>query len=952
MKMTLTWILALGLFSFQVSTAEQPGDLPIDQISTQAIKAATTDPMFLTDWVSKIPDHPIIPSPRDFLGYAIGTPGELTQVEQIHGYFRELEKASKRIRIFSLGNTHEGRDMLLAAIADENTLEHLDVYKGYLKALSDPRKTDEKQAAILVEKAKPVYWITAGLHSVELGPPEMVMELAYRLIVETRRPFANIRNQVITLITPVMDVDGRARQVDWYRSNIKGHTDYDDMPPASSPFWGHYAYHDNNRDGIAISQPLTRNYVNCFLEWLPTVSLDLHESVPLLYVAGGTGPYNPNINSVTTTEWHTLANYEISRLTGMGLKGVWTWGFYTGWYPGYLLWVSNNHNSMGRFYETFSNGSAETMERDLKGSKFAGKDVLSRQWYRTSPPPRKFTWSMRNNTNYMQTGVLASLEMVAHNGPIFLENFYKKGVNSLNAGIEKPPYAFVIPKEQTDRRSANHLLNVLRMQGIELHLSDKSQGYGKTDVEKGDVLVKLDQLYGALAKNLLEIQRFPKQDAEVPPYDDVAWTMGLMLGVTVHAVADKDILSHPSTLLDRDTTFLLPEKLPRGGRVWVIGNHGQQALGPVRFALGDERVLVAEEAFESGKETYPAGSLLFDLEKNDREKLSQVLGESLLKVTSLKKLPEVKTHELDLPRLAVLHTWTDTQNAGWVRYSFDVADIPYTLLEKERLRKGNLREDFDVILMPSPGGRTSLAQLISGIDKKWAPLPYKTTQETPNLGHILSSEDVTGGFGFEGMAALEEFVTSGGTLITLGAGGMIVTDTGIIHKVSATKPPELNTPGSILTAKVTDATSPLTYGYGALTHVFRGNGPVYSVSDQHRYLVVLQFGTKDVTKTPQELEEEALTKEEDDEGKANKEKEPPLVQSGGIISGEEIIDGAPALVSVALGKGRVVMFSWNPMHRHVNLHDHAFVYNAILNWNDLPVPQKESANDSPLGKAP
>jgi hypothetical protein len=836
---------------------------------------------------------------------------------------------------------------LLAAIADENTLEHLDAYKGYLKALSDPGKTNEQEAAVLVEKAKPVYWITAGLHAAELGPPEMVMELAYRLIVETRKPFANIRNQVITLITPVMDVDGRARQVDWYRSNIKGHTDYYDMPPASSPFWGHYTYHDNNRDGIAISQPLTRNYVNGFLEWLPTVSLDLHESVPLLYVAGGTGPYNPNVNSVTTTEWHTLANYEVSRLTGLGLKGVWTWGFYTGWYPGYLLWVSNNHNSMGRFYETFGNGSAETMERDLKGSKFAGKDVLSRQWYRASPPPRKFAWSMRNNTNYMQSGVLASLEMVAHNGPVFLENFYKKGVYSLNAGIEKPPYAFVIPKEQTDPHSANHLLNVLRKQGIELHLSDKSQGYGGTDVEKGDVLVKLDQLYGALAKNLLEIQKFPKQEAQVPPYDDVAWTMGLMLGVTVHAVVDKDILSHPSTLLDRDAAFLVPNKLPRGGRVWVIANHGQQALGPVRFALGDERVLIAEEAFESGNETYPAGTLLFDLEKNNRERLSRVLGSSLLKVTSLKKLPDVKTHELDLPRLAVLHTWTDTQNAGWVRYSFDVAEIPYTLLEKERLKKGNLKEDFDVILMPSPGGRISLAQLISGIDKKWAPLPYKTTQETPNLGHILSSEDITGGFGFKGMAALEEFVASGGTMITLGAGGVIVTDTGMIRKVSAINPPELNTPGSVLTAKVTDATSPLTYGYGELTPIFRGNGPLYSVSDHHRYLVALQFGTKDVTKTPQELEEEAVTKQEDDEGKGNKGKEPFLVQSGGIISGEEIIDGAPALLSVPLGKGRVVMFSWNPMHRHVNLHDHAFVYNAILNWNDLPVPQKKSANGSP-----
>ena len=118
MKMTLTWILTFALLFIQVSTAEQLGDLPVDQTSTQAIKAATTDPMFLTDWVSKIPDHSTIPSPRDFLGYVIGTPGELTQVEQIHGYFHELEKTSIHIRIFSLGNTHGGRDMLLAAIAD------------------------------------------------------------------------------------------------------------------------------------------------------------------------------------------------------------------------------------------------------------------------------------------------------------------------------------------------------------------------------------------------------------------------------------------------------------------------------------------------------------------------------------------------------------------------------------------------------------------------------------------------------------------------------------------------------------------------------------------------------------------------------------------------------------------------------------------------------------------
>ena len=81
--------------------------------------------------------------------------------------------------------------------------------------------------------------MTAGLPSPELGPPEMVMELAYRLAVETREPFTTIRQNVLTLITPVFEVDGRTRQVEWFKRNIKGHTDHFNMPPRSVPFWGH-----------------------------------------------------------------------------------------------------------------------------------------------------------------------------------------------------------------------------------------------------------------------------------------------------------------------------------------------------------------------------------------------------------------------------------------------------------------------------------------------------------------------------------------------------------------------------------------------------------------------------------------------------------------------------------------------------------------------------------------
>ena len=388
--------------SSKLAAQSQVGTLEIDEVATNAIFSATTDNDFLTEWVAILPEHDSIPSPRDVLGYTIGTPGELTQVEEIYSYFNALAQASDRVEVFPLGESFEGRDMLVVAISAADNLTNIETYKGYLNTLSDPRNLNRPTANEIIEDALPIFWMTAGLHSPELGPPEMVMELAYRLAVETREPFGNIRENVITLITPVLDVDGRARQVDWYRSNIAGHTNYYDRPPSGVPFWGHYTRHDNNRDGMSITQPITLIYNNGVYEYKPTVSLDLHESVPLLYVAGGTGPYNEGVSPITIGEWQLLANYEISRLSGLGLEGVWTWGFYTGWYPGYMLWVTNNHNGMGRFYETFGNGSAETMERDLSNSTYAGDPVIDRTWYRAAPPPKKLTWSMQQYKFYAE----------------------------------------------------------------------------------------------------------------------------------------------------------------------------------------------------------------------------------------------------------------------------------------------------------------------------------------------------------------------------------------------------------------------------------------------------------------------------------------------------------------------------------------------------------------------
>ena len=897
----------------------------VDTTATEAIQSATTDPAYLTDWVSELPDHPTIPSPRDVLGYTVGTPGELSHVDDIHRYFEALAEASPRVALFTLGKSFEGRDMLIAAIADQQTIKRLDFFKDINRRLSDPRVTDREAADALIEQGKPTYWMTAGLHSTELGPPEMTMELAYRLAVDEREVFETIRNNVITLITPVLETDGRARQVEWYRRHIAAFDTYEDTPPKSPPFWGHYTFHDNNRDGLTFSQPLTQNYVQGFYDWRPALSLDLHESVPLLYVSTGTGPYNEAVDPITITEWQSIANYEVSRLTGKGLEGVWTWGFYTGWFPGYLLWVTNNHNANGRFYETFGNHTAKTVERDITRSRLANAKITDKTWYRALPPERKFLWSMRNNTNYMQTGTIASLEMVARNPKMFLQNFYQKAVNGMRRAVEKAPYAFVIRSGQRDINAAHDLVEMLKMHAVELSVAQGD--FGEDDqVKRGDLVVRLDQPYGPLAQNLLEKQEFPEK-VEVAPYDDVAWTLGLHMGVDIEPIDDKAILELSVTNLD-ENPFTTDGEIG-SGRYLMVAHEAQNELGPLRFALSDMPVHALASGWERRGKTWPAGTLIVDTENADRDRISAALVRFGIHGEAVRSLADdIDTIELDTPRVAVLQSWLRTQDAGWVRFTLDESEVPYTLISKDRVRTGGLREEFDVIVVPALWGSASASHFIAGVDSRWSPLAYTTTDEYPSHGRIDSSEDITGGLGFSGMGEVQKFIEAGGTLVGLSSGGVLAADSGITREIRVSRPGGLNTPGSFLTTKKV-GDSPLTFGYDDYSHVFRGNGPLYQVDDHDRDRVVMQFGDKQVPEPFEEDDDAGETATED------KPKPPPLVRSGAILGGKESMNGAPALLSEKVGEGQVVVFAWNPLHRHLNHHDHGFFYNALLFWNDL-----------------
>ncbi len=904
---------------------------PNDPKYAEKIREYTTHPRFLNELVDHLPASDEIPSPLDHFGQIIGAPGVLHYVDEIHEYLRLLDNASPRVKLWNIGTSEEGRDMIAVAIADEAIIANLETHRTALARLSDPRLLSEGEAQELVRQAIPIYYATGGMHSPETGSPEMLMELAYRLAVGDTPFIDAIRKNVIFMFTPVLEVDGRDRMVDIYNYR-KAHND---MAP-SLVYWGHYVAHDNNRDAMSLSLNLTKNMMKTFLHWKPTVFHDLHESIPYLYVSTGTGPYNEYLDPVVVDEWYKIAFEEVTQLTKRGMPGVWTHGFYTGWAPNYLFYVGNSHNAIGRFYETFGNSIADTKERKLK------ENSTSRKWYRVNPPLENIDWSLRNNANYMQSGLLVALKYVADNPDEFLENFYLKNKRAIERGRTEAPYAWVIPEDQERPVAAVNLVNLLRQQGVEVHRAGQDlqwevREFGTDEKEKskekktkspktkqaakGSYVVRMDQPYNVIVRMMLDIQRYPT-DAS-PPYDDTGWTFPLLRNVTAERVDDPSILQAPMALVKDEVTYSgRLEK--RGQPVYLVNHNTEDGFALLRLRLPDVSFHATEESFKTGKHRYAAGSWIIKTEGNPSDlgaRLQELARELGLTIRGASKVPDVPTHSVEVPRVALVHTWVSTpQNAGWWRLAFDNIGIPYTYIAEQDLAVEDLSK-FDVIIMPYTWANTK--RLINGTTEVGRPLPWKQTDEYKHIGIIDETEDTRRGMGYDGLENFHRFIKRGGVFITEGPTCSFPIDVGIVRRIRIKSTNTLQARGTVLKAVVKDKKSPITYGYDDTLAVYFNQRPVMEVTKR-----IGNFATPDWYK------DEVWAKEMPRVVLSFAKKN--LLMSG-MLKGAGELAGAPAVVDVPVGEGHVVLFANRSFWRWETHGSHALVFNTMLHWNDLMV---------------
>src|SRR5947199_269098 len=923
---------------FLVSTTysqSNPCSLSDHSEYTKKIKEFTTESFFSTELVDHLPLSSCVPAPDVSLHHIVGAPDVLDYTRDINAYFRLLAGKSPRVKVWSIGMSEEGREMLVAAVSDEANLAKLDRYKEITARLADPRGLSDADAQKLIAEGKPMYWADGSIHSPETGSPEMLMELAYRLAVEDTPFIQKIRRDAIVLITP-------------------------------------------------------------------TVMHDLHESVPYLYIMTGTGPYNAWLDPIVISEWQEMAYHEIEEMTKRGVIGVWTHGFYDGWAPNYLLSIANNHNSIGRFYETFGNGGADTRVRTLR------PPDTSREWYRPNPPLPKVKWSARDNINMQESAILFGMNNLASNGQKFLENFYLKSKRSITKARTEGPAAWVFPADDPRPTEQASFLNLLELQGVEVHRLEKElripaaqtsqESAGDKDKEKsaeksdaaakpkeekkptetvipvGSYVVRMDQPYSRLADMTLDTQYYSPRDPR--SYDDTGWTLGALRNVKTTRVTDLSILNAAMQKMGRVDP---PGGIDGQGKTFVIQHNTENILASLRFRLASVAMDAAEDSFEADGIKFKAGSLI--IRNADRSQLEEAAKDLGIKLHSTNATLSVKTHPLATPRIALVHNWQNTQNDGWFRISMDELKVPYTYAADTWLRETtNLREKFDVIILPpmGGGGPAGLSAVLRGLPIRGDPHPWKNSAETPNFvaPGLDSTDDIRGGLGYQGLANLERFVREGGLLIAVQTSASIPVAGGMTEMVNVSDARAMQAPGSVVLSTIDDKKSPIIYGYDDKLYVYFRAGPVITVGGNFsgpgggsgpdegaagsgrssgRGTAadpdVIQARSyeppeKPVKRTPHEQE---LYVPEDLPDFARfaippKHQQPrvvlrfaaekDLLLSGMITGGNEIAE-KPAVVDVPHGKGHVVLFANNPMWRGETMGSYFLVFNAMLNFDHL-----------------
>ncbi len=797
------------------------------------------------------------PTPEDALGRPVGTDFQLADWDDVQSYFHDLSDASPNVQVQVVGETTEGRDLITAVISDPRNLARLDELKATAQRVADPRGiASEDEARALLDDARLFLFISCNIHSTEIASPEMSMQLAYELATSEEEPWASARREIVVVLIPSVNPDGMDRVVQWYR-RIKD-TPYETA--SLTELYQRYAGHDNNRDWFALSLKETQIVTSLlYQEWFPQVYWDVHQKTAnreRMFVPPYRDPLNPNIDPELVGNIAAIGGRMLMDLTAEGLSGVATGVTYDMWWNGGNRSVPLRHNIVGLLTEMASAALATPLyfaKDDLRGpgdieSGYAPSNRFPNPW------PGGW-WRIGDIVEYELAAARSLLGTLSREPDRWLQGALNVSRRAVEKGEMDSPHAWLITTDNRDRDAVKRLLGALIHGGVEVHVAETDFEADGLTYGAGTLVVPRAQPYGAYAKDLLEVQRYPDGLA---PYDVSGWTLSMLLGVRrVEVVRPLDVEARRVPTVE-DALAALPP-LPASTLPWpsvdTADVDGIRRLFDI-LGQGAQARLVVEAPDDDA-----IGRWMVSGDTAD------VAGEHADPATATGDDYPVKTLTATSRRVGVYAPWTASKDEGWLRWTLDYCEIPYRRIRNEAVRAGRLRDHLDVLIIPS--------------------VAPSTLRRGRAEGEVFAQ--YTGGLEPEGSVAIEEFVRDGGTLIACDwSAGFAVELFGLELENGVGRGEDgFRCPGSILRT-VPTSDSPWTAGFPASQPVYFANSRAY----------VPKEGAED-----DDIGEELLV----------------YPKSGILLSGwaqnTSKIAGAAPWRRVPVGDGQVHLFGFSPHYR-------------------------------------
>jgi hypothetical protein len=839
-----------------------------------------------------------VPAPGDVLGFHPGEDYMLADFRQLREYFQRLAAASGRVRLEVAGQSTEGNDMLVAVITSEANLARLDRYRDISRRLALVRGLTDADARALAREGRAVVWIDSGLHASEVATAQHAMLLAHRLATDETPEMEAIRDQVILVLAPCINPDGMNMVVDWYRRTLR--TPYQDSP---MPWlYQKYVGHDNNRDGYMQTQKETEVVSRMlFSDWLPQIMYNQHQGTypPRIFVPPFPDPVNPNIDPQVVRGVDLIGGAMQDRFEREGKDGVISRYAFSIWYNGSVRTTSYFHNIIGILSETGHASATPYTYDPADFPRTLSNGVPTLVPSVTYPNPWKGgRLRLRDAIDYMLTGSLGVVEVAAKYRERFLYGIYQVGARQIAKGGSEAPVAYVIPAAQHDVPAAHVFLETLMKGGIEVHRASADFRADGRPYPAGTFVVLLAQPFRPFAKDLLEPQVYPDMRTHpgglpVPPYDSAGWTLSSQMGVRTVAV-ERPFDTAALVRLDRPPPPAGTLETSSASRVWgyVVDPSANVSVKAINdlLALGATVQRLRTPFSPRPGVELPSGAWLVNASSVGSH-LRDLVSSLGLRAWSLDRKTAEPSIAIRARRIGLYKSWVANIDEGWTRWIFEQYGFPYTTLVDADIRRGNLHERFDVIVLPhqSPSG------ILRGHTAEGSRSREGPTNPVP--------PEYQGGIGDAGLDALKRFAEAGGTLVAVDEASDLVLERfgGVFGRiVDLTRGVERTAfycPGSILRI-TTDETQPMTWGMEPESAAYFQNSRAFETTDSS-VRSIARYAPAD-----------------------------RLLASGWLLGADRIAN-RHAVIEVPYGTGRVVLFGFRP---HFRAQPHAtfkLLFNAL-----------------------